>query len=191
MTSVIEKTATTALFTRTGTSALQSPRSLNLRPTVCWELEKANSLSAGGRLSANRHVPSSFYFFPMIRKPGHIYVYCPLSDKDKWRAFSPPDNVRVSQIGCSDYNLKRSSRKGRIGTIITSKTVTATDTNVYGPIKRTRALAGVVQWMECQPVNQRVNGSIPSQGTCLGWEANTHWCFSISLSPSLPLSKKK
>ena len=31
-----------------------------------------------------------------------------------------------------------------------------------------RALSGVAQWIECQPVNQRVKGSIPSQGTCLG-----------------------
>ena len=30
------------------------------------------------------------------------------------------------------------------------------------------ALAGVAQWIECQPVNQRVPGSIPSQGTRLG-----------------------
>ena len=30
------------------------------------------------------------------------------------------------------------------------------------------ALAGVAQWIECQPANQRVAGSIPSQGTCLG-----------------------
>ena len=30
------------------------------------------------------------------------------------------------------------------------------------------ALAGVAQWIECRPVNQRVTGSIPSQGTCLG-----------------------
>ena len=30
------------------------------------------------------------------------------------------------------------------------------------------ALAGVAQWTEHQPVNQRVTGSIPSQGTCLG-----------------------
>ena len=30
------------------------------------------------------------------------------------------------------------------------------------------ALAGVAQWIECQPVNQRVTSSIPSQGTCLG-----------------------
>ena len=31
-----------------------------------------------------------------------------------------------------------------------------------------RALAGVAQWIECWPVNQRVAGLIPSQGTCLG-----------------------
>ena len=30
------------------------------------------------------------------------------------------------------------------------------------------ALAGVAQWIEYRPVNQRVTGSIPSQGTCLG-----------------------
>ena len=30
------------------------------------------------------------------------------------------------------------------------------------------ALAGVAQWIECWPVNQRVTGLIPSQGTCLG-----------------------
>ena len=30
------------------------------------------------------------------------------------------------------------------------------------------ALAGVAQWVEHQPVNQKVAGSIPSQGTCLG-----------------------
>ena len=30
------------------------------------------------------------------------------------------------------------------------------------------ALAGVAQRIECQPANQRVASSIPSQGTCLG-----------------------
>ena len=30
------------------------------------------------------------------------------------------------------------------------------------------ALARVAQWMECWPANQKVAGSIPSQGTCLG-----------------------
>ena len=30
------------------------------------------------------------------------------------------------------------------------------------------ALAGVAQWIEHWPANQRVTGSIPSQGTCLG-----------------------
>ena len=34
--------------------------------------------------------------------------------------------------------------------------------------KNTRALAGVAQWMECEPANQRVVGLNPSQGTCLG-----------------------
>ena len=30
------------------------------------------------------------------------------------------------------------------------------------------ALAGVAQWIACLTVNQRVTGSVPSQGTCLG-----------------------
>ena len=33
---------------------------------------------------------------------------------------------------------------------------------------RALALAGVAQWIECLPANQRVTSSIPSQGTCLG-----------------------
>ena len=35
-------------------------------------------------------------------------------------------------------------------------------------IKNSWARAGVAQWIEHRPVNQRVAGSIPSQGTCLG-----------------------
>ena len=34
--------------------------------------------------------------------------------------------------------------------------------------KELTALAGVAQWIECRPVNQRVAYAIPSQGTCLG-----------------------
>ena len=36
-------------------------------------------------------------------------------------------------------------------------------------LKDLLALAGVAQWIEYWPVNQRVAGSIPSQGTCLGY----------------------
>ena len=60
------------------------------------------------------------------------------------------------------------------------------------------ALAGVAQCVEHRPVNQRVAGLIPSQGTCLGcgpgsqlreWERQpTHQYFSPFLSPSLSLS---
>ena len=35
-------------------------------------------------------------------------------------------------------------------------------------LKSIIALAGVAQWIECHPGNQRFTGSIPSQGTCLG-----------------------
>ena len=59
-------------------------------------------------------------------------------------------------------------------------------------------LAGVAQWIECQPANQRVEGSIPSQGTCLGcrpgpqWEARerqSHIDVSLPLFP-FPISLK-
>ena len=36
------------------------------------------------------------------------------------------------------------------------------------------AVAGVVPWIEHRPVNQRVVGSIPSQGTCLGCGPGPH-----------------
>ena len=35
--------------------------------------------------------------------------------------------------------------------------------------KKPSAMAGMVPWTECRPENQRVAGSIPSQGTCLGF----------------------
>ena len=61
--------------------------------------------------------------------------------------------------------------------------------------------AGVAQWIERQPVNQRVSGSIPSQGTCVGCrpgpqvgarERQPHIDVSLplSLSPSLLLCLK-
>ena len=34
--------------------------------------------------------------------------------------------------------------------------------------KTSSALAGMAQWTECWPTNQRVASPIPSQGTCLG-----------------------
>ena len=64
-------------------------------------------------------------------------------------------------------------------------------------------MADVAQWIECQPANQRVLSSIPSQGTCLGcWpgevpgsgahERQPHIDVSLPLFllPS-PLSKNK
>ena len=37
------------------------------------------------------------------------------------------------------------------------------------------ARAAVTQWTECQPANQTVTGSIPSQGTCLGCRPSPQW----------------
>ena len=51
---------------------------------------------------------------------------------------------------------------------ISSGTVIIND-HKWGGLKMTEmSLAGVAQWTECWPVNQRVFGSIPSQGTCPG-----------------------
>ena len=35
-------------------------------------------------------------------------------------------------------------------------------------LKEVTSMAGVAQWIECQPVNQGVTSLIPSQGTALG-----------------------
>ena len=56
------------------------------------------------------------------------------------------------------------------------------------------ALDGVTQWIEHRPANQRVAGSIPIQGTCLGCGPGPqegalerhHTLMSLSLSFSLP-----
>ena len=69
--------------------------------------------------------------------------------------------------------------------------------------KSIAALAGVAQWTECLPANQRVAGLIPSQGTCmdyrpgpqLGCARGNHTLMFLSLPFSLPsslsLKKKK
>ena len=61
------------------------------------------------------------------------------------------------------------------------------------------ALAGVAQWIEHLPANQKVTGSVPCQGTCLFWSQVLSWgcargnqfnqcfphrCFSPFLPPS-------
>ena len=63
------------------------------------------------------------------------------------------------------------------------------------------SLAGVAQWTECQPANQRVASWIPSQVTCLscrirspiGGVRSNHTLMLLSLSFSLPspVSKNK
>ena len=63
------------------------------------------------------------------------------------------------------------------------------------------ALAGVSQWIECQPAQQRVNSSVPSQSTCLGCGPGPqcgaykrHPNIDVSLPlflPPFPLSKNK
>ena len=57
--------------------------------------------------------------------------------------------------------------------------------------KRGEALASVAQWIEHGPVNQRVTGSIPSQGTCLVCRPGPQWGTHEKqphIDVSLPLS---
>ena len=63
--------------------------------------------------------------------------------------------------------------------------------------KKVLALAGVAQWIERRPTNQRVTGLVPSQGTCLGCgpgpqlgarKRQPH--IDVSLPPSPSLSPK-
>ena len=54
------------------------------------------------------------------------------------------------------------------------------------------ALTDVAQWIEHRPVNQKVTGSIPSQGTCLGCGAGPQFGaheidVSLTYQCSLPL----
>ena len=68
--------------------------------------------------------------------------------------------------------------------------------------QRKRALAGVAQWTEGQPVKQSVSGSIPSQGTCLGYQpgpqegsrdrqSHTDVSFPLSRPSPLKITLKK
>ena len=80
-----------------------------------------------------------------------------------------------------------------------SSELSSLDTNTINSLlKLGTALAGVAQWIEHWPANQKVDGSIPTLPglwvrSPVGdlWEATSHWCFSPSLSFSLPLSKNK
>ena len=46
---------------------------------------------------------------------------------------------------------------------------------IFGIKTKPSALAGVAQWVECQPVNQRVASSIPSWDICLGCRLGPQW----------------
>ena len=49
------------------------------------------------------------------------------------------------------------------------------------------ALADAAQWIECRPVNKRVAGSIPGQGTCLGCRAHP-WFGARERKPHIDVS---
>ena len=87
--------------------------------------------------------------------------------------------------------------RGRIDELLLEHQQRENKTADINHMKKTvRALAGVAQWIECEPANQRVIGSIPSQGTCLGCgpgqvpsrecRRGNHTLIFLSLSFSLP-----
>ena len=60
------------------------------------------------------------------------------------------------------------------------------------------ALAGVAQWIEGWPVNQKVSSLIPSQGKCLGYgpgpqlgACERQRCIDVSLPLGLKLKNKE
>ena len=60
---------------------------------------------------------------------------------------------------------------------------------------QSRHLAGVAQWTECRPENQRIAGWTPSQGTCLAYgpgplAGGNHTLMFLSLSLPSPQKKK-
>ena len=61
------------------------------------------------------------------------------------------------------------------------------------PKYRVQALAGVAQWTERKPLNQTVDGSIPSPARSSVRDTGevSHTLMFLSLSFSLPLSEKK
>ena len=46
----------------------------------------------------------------------------------------------------------------------------------------------MVQWIECQPVNQKVAGLIPNQGTCLGYGSDHLGCGGVREATDLSVS---
>ena len=66
------------------------------------------------------------------------------------RAIRQEKNINVIQIGKDEVEVS----------------LFANDMILY--IKSPKALAGVAQCIECQPVNQSVAGLIPNQCVCLG-----------------------
>ena len=64
-------------------------------------------------------------------------------------------------LRCWDISVNKTKDFG-------SKELTVLYRTIENKQNKQRALAGVAQWIVCWPVNLRVAGSIPSQGTCLG-----------------------
>ena len=71
----------------------------------------------------------------------------------------PIKKICLTSLVISEMQIKTTTRYH-----FTSSQITKSGNKVN------KALAGVVQWIENGPENQRVAGSIPNHGTYLGWK---------------------
>ena len=127
--------------------------------------------------------------------PCNFWLFPKLKSLLKEKRFQTVDNTQEKYNGTPDGDWENCVRsqdayfEGDWGIIYNYHTIISL------------ALASVAQWIECQPANQTVTGSIPSQGTCLGmWarfpvggymRSNHTLMFLFSSSLPSPLSKNK
>ena len=126
----------------------------------------------------------------------------------------PGPSVNCSAVACTEFLLSVTwsfwisystiigSRPPPVSSVLTPPLPNNLGSGYIPLLKVSRtSLAGVAQWIECPLAHQRVAGPIPSLGHTPGlWvrspvggaqEKTTHWCFSPSISPSLPFSRNK
>ena len=149
------------------------------------------------------------------RVPPELCLLSPIPNTNVWKNClaqnRSPVPKRLGTAGLQNLNRQEhafSSRASRRNTILLYYFPRTAETNLpHTHWLKTLLLGldGVAQWIECQSVNQKITGSVPSQGTCLGCGSGTrmrtregqpinasllHQCSSLSLPLSLEAMKK-
>ena len=147
------------------------------------------------------------------RVPPELCLLSPIPNTNVWKNClaqnRSPVPKRLGTAGLQNLNRQEhafSSRASRRNTILLYYFPRTAETNLpHTHWLKTLILGldGVAQWIECQSVNQKITGSVPSQGTCLGCGSGTrmrtregqpinvslkHQYFILSLSPTLSFS---